>query len=129
VVAFVGETYGFEYGFALAGLGMLLGLFIFWSGREKYNHVPNIAITKAGREKWLGIERWKTITILSLLLIPMSYVLISKNEILQYLLIAIFLFVAFQLIAAGYQGRTYLERPHDCACHYDDSKCRLLVVL
>jgi len=101
VVAFVGETYGFEYGFALAGLGMLLGLFIFWSGREKYNHVPNIAITKAGREKWLGIERWKTITIISLLLIPMSYILISKNEILQYLLIAIFLFVAFQLIAAG----------------------------
>ena len=30
VVAFVCETYWFEYGFALAGLGMLLGLFIFW---------------------------------------------------------------------------------------------------
>ncbi|MEL0026303.1 MAG: oligopeptide:H+ symporter, partial [Schleiferiaceae bacterium] len=91
VVAYVGETYGFEYGFGLAGLGMLLGLFIFWGGREKYNHVPNIAITEAGREKWLGMERWKTITVLSLLLIPLSYVLISKNEILQYLLIAIFL--------------------------------------
>lgn len=101
VVAFVGETYGFEYGFALAGLGMLLGLFIFWGGREKYNHVPNIDITQAGREKWLGMERWKTITVLSLLLIPLSYVLISKNEILQYLLIIVFLYVAFQLITAG----------------------------
>ena len=30
VVAYIGETYGFKYGFGLAGLGMLLGLFIFW---------------------------------------------------------------------------------------------------
>ncbi|MDA7721846.1 peptide MFS transporter [Schleiferiaceae bacterium] len=111
VVAFVGETYGFEYGFALAGLGMLLGLFIFWNGREKYNHVPNIAITEAGREKWLGMERWKTITVLSLLLIPLSYVLISKNEILQYLLIAIFVYVAYQLIAAGIkEGPVWRDR-------------------
>ena len=111
VVAFVGETYGFEYGFGLAGLGMLLGLFIFWGGREKYNHVPNIDITEAGREKWLGMERWKTITVLSLLLIPLSYVLISKNEILQYLLIAIFLYVAYQLIAAGIkEGPVWRDR-------------------
>ena len=111
VVAFVGETYGFEYGFGLAGLGMLLGLFIFWGGREKYGHVPNIEITEAGREKWLGMERWKTITVLSLLLIPLSYVLISKNEILQYLLIAIFLYVAYQLIAAGIkEGPVWRDR-------------------
>jgi len=111
VVAFVGETYGFEYGFGLAGLGMFLGLFIFWGGREKYNHVPNIEITEAGHEKWLGMERWKTITVLSLLLIPLSYVLISKNEILQYLLIAIFLYVAYQLIAAGIkEGPVWRDR-------------------
>ena len=111
VVAYVGETFGFEYGFGLAGIGMLLGLFIFWGGREKYNHVPNIDITEAGREKWLGMERWKTITVLSLLLIPLSYVLISKNEILQYLLIAIFLYVAYQLIAAGIkEGPVWRDR-------------------
>ena len=79
VVAVVGKQYGFEYGFGLAGLGMLAGLFIFWSGRKKYAHVPNINITEAGREKWLGMERWKSITILSLLLIPLCYVLISKT--------------------------------------------------
>ncbi|HCP41798.1 MAG TPA: MFS transporter [Cryomorphaceae bacterium] len=111
IVAFVGETYGFEYGFGLAGLGMLLGLFIFWGGREKYNNVPNIGITEAGRERWLGMERWKTITVLSLLLIPLSYVLISKNEILQYLLIAIFVYVAYQLIAAGIkEGPVWRDR-------------------
>ena len=90
--AVVGKQYGFEYGFGLAGLGMLAGLFIFWSGRKKYAHVPNINITEAGREKWLGMERWKSITILSLLLIPLCYVLISQNIGLIYLLIGIFRF-------------------------------------
>ncbi|MCH1406475.1 MAG: peptide MFS transporter [Schleiferiaceae bacterium] len=101
VVAVVGQKYGFEYGFGLAGLGMLAGLFIFWGGRKKYAHVPNISITEAGRENMFGMERWKTITILSLLLIPLCYVLILKNSILIYLLIAIFIFVVFQLISAG----------------------------
>ena len=111
VVAFVGETYGFEYGFGLAGIGMLMGLFIFWGGREKYSHVPNIDITEAGREKWLGMERWKTITVLSLLLIPLSYVLISQNEILQYLLLGIFVLVAYQLIASGIkEGKIWRDR-------------------
>jgi len=111
VVAFVGETYGFEYGFGLAGIGMLMGLFIFWGGREKYNHVPNIDITEAGREKWLGMERWKTISVLSLLLIPLSYVLISQNEILQYLLLGIFVLVAYQLIASGIkEGKIWRDR-------------------
>ena len=111
VVAVVGKQYGFEYGFGLAGLGMLAGLFIFWSGRKKYEHVPNINITEAGRERWLGMERWKTITILSLLLIPLCMVLIFKNSILIYILVAIFLLVVFQLISAGVkEGGVWRDR-------------------
>ena len=111
VVAVVGQKYGFEYGFGLAGLGMLAGLFIFWGGRKKYAHVPNISITEAGRENMFGMERWKTITILSLLLIPLCYVLILKNSILIYLLIAIFIFVVFQLISAGVkEGGVWRDR-------------------
>ena len=111
VVAVVGQKYGFEYGFGLAGLGMLAGLFIFWGGRKKYAHVPNIGITEAGRENMFGMERWKTITILSLLLIPLCYVLILKNSILIYLLIAIFIFVVFQLISAGVkEGGVWRDR-------------------
>src|SRR6056300_2012046 len=111
VVAVVGKQYGFEYGFGLAGLGMLAGLFIFWSGRKKYEHVPNINITEAGRKRWLGMERWKTITILSLLLIPLCMVLIFKNNILIYILIAIFILVVFQLISAGVkEGGVWRDR-------------------
>ena len=112
VVAFVGETYGFEYGFGLAGLGMLLGLFIFWGGREKYGHVPNIDITEAGHKKgFAGLKVYQLITVGSLLLIPLSYVLISQNEILQYLLIAIFVYVAYQLISSGIkEGPVWRDR-------------------
>ena len=111
VVAVVGKKYGFEYGFGLAGLGMLAGLLIFWSGRKKYVDVPNITITDAGREHWLGMERWKTITLLSLLLIPLCFVLISQNQILIYLLIAIFILVVFQLISAGVkEGSVWRDR-------------------
>lgn len=112
VVAFVGETYGFEYGFGLAGLGMLLGLFIFWGGREKYGHVPNIDITEDGHKKgFAGLKNYVAITIGSLLLIPLSYVLISQNQILQYLLIAIFVYVAYQLITAGIkEGPVWRDR-------------------
>lgn len=112
VVAYVGETYGFEYGFGLAGIGMLLGLFIFWSGRGKYDHVPNVAITEEGLKKgFAGLPNWLGITIASLLLIPLSYVLISKNEILSYLLMAIFAYVVVQLIAAGVkEGKIWRDR-------------------
>ncbi|MDA0741694.1 MAG: oligopeptide:H+ symporter, partial [Bacteroidetes bacterium] len=113
VVAVVGKQYGFEYGFGLAGLGMLAGLFIFWNGRKKYAHVPNIHITEAGKAKIglareingkidvLGLQTWLWITIGSLLLIPLCYVLIAQNAWLIYLLIGIFVLVVIQLISAG----------------------------
>ncbi|MGB1267864.1 MAG: peptide MFS transporter [Schleiferiaceae bacterium] len=101
VVAVVGQKYGFEYGFGLAGLGMLAGLFIFWGGRKKYEHVPNINITEAGHQRMLFMPRYRAITVLSLFLIPLCYVLILKNNFLIYLLIAIFVYVVYQLISAG----------------------------
>src|SRR6056300_693869 len=54
VVAYVGETYGFDKGFALAGLGMLTGLFIFWSGRNNYKAAPGLELREEGRKKVLG---------------------------------------------------------------------------
>ncbi|MFC4349019.1 peptide MFS transporter [Kordiimonas lipolytica] len=34
IVAGIGETYGWGYGFGLAGIGMLLGLVVFWKGQH-----------------------------------------------------------------------------------------------
>ena len=111
VVSYVGETYGFEYGFGLAGIGMLMGLFIFWFGRDKYKEAPGLDIPEAGRKKMLGpLNGVQTISIGSLLLIPICYILINNNIIkfenfefplMMVLLIILFLYVAYSLIKAG----------------------------
>jgi POT family proton-dependent oligopeptide transporter len=114
VVAYVGETYGFDKGFALAGFGMLLGLIIFWTGRKNYAAAPGLDITDAGREiKW-GLPIYQLISIGSLALIPLCYVLIQNNTfqigegpdawdfpLMTILLVGLFVYVASSLVAAG----------------------------
>ena len=81
VVAFVGETYGFKYGFGLAGIGMLAGLLIFWLGRANYAAAPGLEITDEGKQKILGPFNWvQVITVGSLALIPLCYLLIQNNQ-------------------------------------------------
>ena len=114
VVAYVGETYGFDKGFALAGFGMLLGLVIFWTGRNNYAAAPGLEITEAGREIVFKRPVYQWISILSLLLIPVCYVLIQNNTfqigegedawnfpLMTVLLVGLFVYVAGSLIAAG----------------------------
>lgn len=107
IVAYVGETYGFDKGFGLAGLGMLTGLLIFYSGRKNYAAAPGLEITEAGKKKTLGpLNMAQVITIGSLLLIPLCYVLVLQNQILDYILLGLFVYVSWSLIAAGRKADT-----------------------
>jgi POT family proton-dependent oligopeptide transporter len=101
VVAFVGETYGFEYGFGLAGAGMLAGLSIFWVGRDNYSAAPGLDITEAGMKQVGPLKVYQLISLGSLALIPLCYFLISQNEFMTYLLTGLFVLVAASLIRAG----------------------------
>ncbi|MEY3010154.1 MAG: hypothetical protein RLZZ314_796 [Bacteroidota bacterium] len=111
VVAFVGETYGFEYGFGLAGIGMLAGLFIFWNGRENYAAAPGLDITEAGMKQVGPLKMYQLISVLSLALIPACYFLISQNEWMTYLLTGLFVLVAASLVRAGIrEGAMWRDR-------------------
>jgi POT family proton-dependent oligopeptide transporter len=102
VVAFVGETYGFHYGFALAGVGMLLGIFIFWSGRRHYSASAGLGVTPEGRQKAFGpLNKAHTVILASLLLIPLCYVLIMQNSLMDYILLGLFIFITISMIQAG----------------------------
>ena len=125
LVAYVGETYGFKYGFGLAGAGMLLGLLLFWTGRDNYKNAAGLDIKEAGMEYGgfkLGKETftfrplrvYQAISIGSLALIPLCYVLILKNTfqfnisgeaftfpLMTVILLALFAYVAGSLIKAG----------------------------
>ena len=102
VVAYIGETYGFKYGFGLAGLGMLLGLLIFWTGRNKYASAPGVDIREEGKKKVLGpLNYVQLITIGSLFLIPLCYILILQNHLMDYILLGLFILISASLIRSG----------------------------
>ncbi|MDP4965967.1 MAG: oligopeptide:H+ symporter, partial [Salibacteraceae bacterium] len=102
LVAYVGETYGFDKGFALAGFGMLLGLIIFWTGRKNYAAAPGLEPTEAGLKKVVGpFNMVQVITVGSLALIPLCYLLVFQNQVLDYLLLALFVYISYSMIAAG----------------------------
>ncbi|NNJ55734.1 MAG: peptide MFS transporter [Bacteroidia bacterium] len=102
IVAFVGETYGFKYGFGLAGIGMLAGLLIFWAGRNNYAAAPGLDFHEAGKAKAFGPFNWiQVITVGSLALIPLCYLLIQNNSLMDYILVGLFLFISYSMISAG----------------------------
>ena len=102
VVAYVGETYGFKYGFGLAGLGMLMGLFIFYFGRDNYSAAEGLGYTEEGKQKVFGpLNKAQLVAILSLLLIPVAYYLIRQNGLMDYLLLGLFIFISIVLVKAG----------------------------
>jgi proton-dependent oligopeptide transporter, POT family len=125
VVAYVGETYGFDKGFGLAGIGMLLGLFIFYYWRDRYSAAEGLDVREAGLKPVFGpINMAMAISIGSILLIPVCYFLISNNvfilnlsgtflagmfenpaevnfPLMMLLLFALFVYVGWSLIKAG----------------------------
>ncbi|MBN1950910.1 MAG: peptide MFS transporter [Bacteroidales bacterium] len=101
VVAYIGETYGFEKGFGLAGLGMLAGISIFWSGRKNYSVAPGVDLPEEGKKKILGFRMAHIIMVASLLLIPLLYLLILNNSVLNWIFLGLFIIVAYSLVSAG----------------------------
>ncbi len=91
--------YGWHYGFGLAGIGMLTGLFFFWSGIKKNvfgenGMPPNQAIYE---KKILGIPQKTLIPIVAFLSAPgIAYLLASWQ---QNYVSGIFKFIGFAVLA------------------------------
>lgn len=51
IVGYVGEKVGWHYGFALAGLGMIIGQLVFISGQKYLTFVGNLVKKGAGKEE------------------------------------------------------------------------------
>ena len=107
LVAYVGETYGFKYGFGLAGFGMLLGLLIFYFGRDNYSAAEGLGYTEEGKKKAFGpLNKAQLVGVASLLLIPVAYFLIRQNGLMDYLLLGLFIFISIVLVKAGIAADT-----------------------
>lgn len=84
----LGMTYGWHYGFGLAGIGMLFGLFVFNHASKRgifgtHGDVANLALYE---KKWGPLSTGKLITLGALLLVPIMALIVKFNEFEHYLI-------------------------------------------
>ncbi|PVX52432.1 POT family proton-dependent oligopeptide transporter [Balneicella halophila] len=112
IVSYVGETYGFKYGFGLAGIGMLLGFLIFVAGSKHFREQSNPPSVEKLKKKVGGIIPLEyLIYILSIAMVPVIYYLVNQNTIVQYLLAVSGVGMIAYLIYEGVKGgKVLLDR-------------------
>ena len=94
---YLGERVGWEYGFGAAGIGMVLGLIVFWKNMSKFEGKglpPNPE--DLNKPFFLGLNKKWLVIIGSLLAVPMSAMLLNINEVMKFVLLA------FSAVILGY---------------------------
>jgi POT family proton-dependent oligopeptide transporter len=112
VCAWVGATYGREFGFGLAGIGMILGLVQFVLGREKLEGKGLAPDEERLNGAWLGpLSRWHVTVLASVIAGPCLYFLLTNADIVGWLLLLVFVVVAAGLVrASAKDGKVQLHR-------------------
>jgi POT family proton-dependent oligopeptide transporter len=85
--AWFAEVYGWHYGFMLAGLGMLLGLFYFYRGTNKNvfqnkGKIPNIELFQ---KKFLGLNKGQLVILSAFLAVPIFALIVRFNQYEHYI--------------------------------------------
>jgi len=85
--AWLAESYGWHYGFLLAGIGMLVGLFYFYRGMNanvfgEKGKVPDRAVYD---KKLFGLNKGQLITILAFLSVPIFAMIVKFNQYEHYI--------------------------------------------
>lgn len=78
VVGFIGEKYGWEYGFTIASVGMLLGLFTVLKGQDKLNDNAKAKDTKFHNGTLAGVSRKHWVYLGAFLSVPAVYFLMLE---------------------------------------------------
>ncbi len=111
LVGYVGEVHGWNYGFGLAGIGMLFGLIVFLWGQKFLDgraEPSNPAILK--EKSPLGINKEWTIYLFGLALVAISWLFIQNQKLVgQFLGISGFVMIGLILIYA-FKNFTKIER-------------------
>jgi len=112
VCAEVGNIYGARAGFALAGVGMLLGVLIFQLGGRHYSHVSAPPSPETlHKPKWGPLSPFSLVVLGCVALVPVLYFLLRNTEIAGYVLLAVAVYVLGSLIARGIKdGRVQLDK-------------------
>jgi len=111
LVGYVGEVHGWNYGFGLAGIGMLLGLLVFLWGQKFLDGRAEPAEPAILKEKSpIGLNKEHTIYLFGIGLVLVSWFLMQYQEFVGQLLAASgFVMVAIILVYA-FRNCTAVER-------------------
>ncbi len=92
---YAASRWGWNVGFALAGIGMLIGLIIFSTGRKHFAHVQK-ANLPALRKKTAGFSHWQLI-ILGVIVCATGLVFVLQDLLAGYILAVVLAFSALQM--------------------------------
>jgi len=110
VVAEVGSRYGYDKGFLLAGIGMVLGSIIFVFGQKHYQGEglpPNKELLL--KPKFGPISMLHLTILGTLCVIPVFYFLLNNANLVGYLLLATAAYVIYTLVSAGIKSGPVLR--------------------
>lgn len=110
VVAQVGESYGYEYGFGLAGIGMVIGAIVFIFGQKHYEgHGLPPDRDRLMKPAFGPLSRLHVTILGTLAVIPIFFFLLTHSDIVGWLLGATAAFVLYLLLSAGFKGGKVLR--------------------
>jgi POT family proton-dependent oligopeptide transporter len=112
VVAEVGNIYGAQAGFALAGAGMLLGVLVFQLGGKHYAHISVPPSPGTLHQPFFGpLSPFTAVIVGCVALVPVLYFLLRNTDIAGYVLLVVAVFVIGSLIRRGIaDGTVQLHR-------------------
>lgn len=110
VVAEVGHRMGYQYGFALAGIGMLVGAIVFIFGQKHYQgHGLPPNREKLFKPRFGPLNMLHLTILATLCIIPLFYALLTNPDIVGWLLVATAVYVLYILLSAGVKGGKVLR--------------------
>lgn len=110
VVAEVGNKFGYEYGFGLAGIGMVIGAMVFIFGQKHYDGHGLPPDRDKLMRPFIGPLNRLHITILgTLAIIPVFYLLLSNGPIVGVLLALTAIVMLAVLLYEGFKGGPVLR--------------------
>lgn len=110
VVAEVGNRYGYDKGFLLAGIGMIIGSIIFVFGQKHYEGQGLPPNPETLHKPFVGpLSRFHLTIIGTLAAVPVFYLLLNHSDVVGYLLAVTAIFVIYNLLSAGFAGGKILR--------------------
>ena len=98
IVGYIGETYGWKYGFGLAGIGMLIGLTVFLRGQHHFGDAGEPPNPQHLAEKINGISREVWVYVSGIAMVVAGFFLVSEPVVVNNGLLLIVIVVYAYLI-------------------------------